>query len=72
LRVLSEHDQMVHDFFLKAAQENPERFQEVCKRNPVLSGRQWRRIHEKETRLTPTLAGELGIETSPNDDDSYE
>lgn len=61
--VSTAHEQLVHSFFREQQSRNPKRFEEVCKRNPVLSGRQWQRVREKETRLTAALSEEMGIES---------
>lgn len=71
MKGISDHDQMVQDFFKQVAVERPEQYKDVCKRNPVLSGRQWRRIRERETRLTPVIAGELGIDTGYYEDEDF-
>jgi len=54
-------------FFRKAEKERPKEYAEVCKRHEVLSGRQWRKIREREVPLTASLATSLGIETSSDD-----
>lgn len=66
-----QHDQMVRDFLKSAQHDNPQKYAEVCARNPVLSPRQIRRIREHETRLTSVIAHEYGIESSYDDDNDY-
>lgn len=63
---------MVHDFLRQKQEEDPERFREVCQDFPVLSGRQWRRIRERETPLTPSIALEHGVESGYSEDDNVE
>jgi hypothetical protein len=67
--MISTHEQMVQDFLREAEENDPQHFKDVCKRNPVLSGRQWRRIREREVRLTPQIASEFGIDSDYRDED---
>ncbi len=59
----SPHNEAVAEFIEKCKRENPEKVAEIFEKYPTISGRQWRRIADREVPLTPALAEEIGIES---------
>lgn len=56
-----EHNRRVHAFFEECKQTNPDLYEEVCNRFPIISAHKMKRIRHKEY-----LNGLLGLQSNPH------
>ena len=66
------HNQAVNEFMRSCQRKDPQRYEEVCERYPVLSSYQWRRVREQEipfASLSPEEISELGLDSTPTNDE---
>ena len=66
------HEKTVREFFRQQERDHPSHYAAVCEYTPILSGRKWKQIREKEVPLTPALSVALGIDSGDDEDYSEE